>query len=248
MPINPGETDFIFRSYNIFERKMLDILETFPLSTENRSAWSPELVNLFLDISSLIDSLSRQIIAGNRDVDDDVTVTKRDGTTITKKVRSLDIEDFEVNIYNGLNLLNSNVVVYVYPLQIIKPYENYRDASTGWWSIYNLRIQNYSRANLDNTLKALAGFFLLLARYPEEELSKALYRLGWVETGIVPEYVHSERLREPWRYWYDSALFAGHEVPSNITSDLNTINAALTSNKFRKFLGRFNPPSDGSNP
>lgn len=103
------------------------------------------------------------------------------------------------------------------------------------------RIRNYNKAILGTVLNALAGLFLLLVRYKEEEFTKALVRLEWSRTGIVPEFVHSERMRASALFWHDSELFGISEVPENIPDDINRINPALTSHKFQKFFGRFNP-------
>jgi len=221
--MNPQDVEFIFQSYITFEKKLIDIFRVVPFSKENEAAWSPELVNLFLDASSLIDSVSRSVLGGSD---------------------KLKIDDFEKKLFGGLELLQSRVVVYIYPLQLITPYQNYRDPN-GWWTIYNSlkhnRIQNYNKANMGNTLKALAALFLLLVRNKEEEYSKALFRFDWIDTGIVPEFFHEERSGEPWSIWYDSELFGTHEIAKNIPEDLDKINPALTSQKFRKYFGRFNP-------
>lgn len=242
---NPQDVDFIFRSYQIFERKFVDILWVLPLAKENEQSWSPELVNLFLDISSLVDSVSRNIIGGGKDNNDTTQIKDHADVSISKKVSELNIEDFETNLFSDLKLSESRVVVYVYPLQIIKPYQKYREVN-GWWSIYNSlkhnRIKNYNKANLWNVLNALAGLFLLMVRYKEEEFSKALFRFDLIETDLVPEFFHSERIREPGLFWYDSELFGTHEIPGNIPSDdITSINSALASEKFHKFIGHFNP-------
>lgn len=88
----------------------------------------------------------------------------------------------------------------------------------------------------------MSSLFLLLVRYSEEEFSRAVFRMDFVETGYVPEYFHGERERNPGHFWYDSKLFGTGGMAGNIISDdINQINAALTSSKFQKFIGRFNP-------
>ena len=242
--MNPKDVEFIFRSYQIFEKKLIDILRVIPLSKENEVAWSPELVNLFLDISSLVDSISRSIIGGGKDREQTIQIKSNTGAVISKKIGDLNIEDFEFNLFIALGLIDSRVIIYLYPLINIKPYQDYR-TENGWWTVYNLlkhnRIRNYDKANLGIVLNALASLFLLLVRYKEEEFSKALFRFDWIETGIVPEFVHSERIKEPWQFWYDTELFGTHEIPENIPEDIRAINPVLTSSKFQKFFGRFNP-------
>lgn len=240
----PQDVDFIFRSYRIFEGKLADILRIIPFSEENEITWSPELVNLFLDVGSFIDSVARNIVGEGKNKNDSVQIKNSGGSLVSKKVGELDIEDFEINLFSNLKLLDSKVIVYVYPLQIIKPYKDYRPIN-GWWNTYNLlkhnRIKNYSKANLRAALNALAGLFLLLVRQKEEEFTKALVRFGWLQAATVPEFVHSERMRHPGLHWHDSELFGTHEVPEDIPDDINNINPALASQKFQKFFGRFNP-------
>ena len=240
----PQDVDFIFRSYRIFEKKLADILYIIPFSKENETTWSPELVNLFLDVGSFIDSVARNIVGDGKDKNDVVQIKNNGGSLTSKKVGELDIKDFEVNLFSNLKLPDSKVIVYVYPLQIIKPYKDYR-LTNGWWNTYNLlkhnRIKNYSKANLIAALNSLAGLFLLLVRQKEEEFTKALVRFGWLRTATVPEFVHSERMRSPGLFWHDSELLGTHEVPEDIPDDINLINPALASQKFQKFFGRFNP-------
>jgi len=174
-----------------------------------------------------------------------VSITGRKGkkkVRKNKKVKHLDVVDFDINLFSKIKLTSSKVVLYKYPLITITPYKRYR---IGWWKSYNLikhnRVGNYSKATLKNTLNALAGLFLILVRYKDEEFSKALFRYDFLETGLVPEFVHAERIREPWQFWYDSELFGTHEIVKNIPDNIEDINPALTSPKFTKFFGRFNP-------
>jgi len=245
MSQSPDDVEFIFRSYQVFEQKLLDIFQVFPLSKENETAWSPELVNLFLDINSLLDSVSRDIISKGVNSNHAVQVIGNKGSKISKPVRDLNIEDFEINLFSGLKLLDYRIIVYMYPLLVLTPYKNYRIQDNGWWDIYNKlkhnRIKNYNKANIINTLNALAGLFLFLVKYKSEEFSKALTRFKWVKSGgLKPEFVHEGRSTEPYMFWYESELFGTHEIPENIPDDLSIITPSLTSDKFQRFFGRFN--------
>jgi len=225
----PEDVEFIFRSYQIFEKKFADFLRTLPLTTENEKAWSPELVGLFLDVSSMVDSVARHIV----------------GKSAAKKTHELNIIDFEKHLLSKEHIIDSRVAVYVYPLKVIPPYDGYREAD-GWWKVYSSlkhnRIEHYTKANLVNTLNALAGLFLVLVRHKDEEFTKALLRFNLInDAGYVPEVLHAERLRNGYQFWYDSEVFGTPDIPENLPKDISKINPALTSKKFQKFFGRFNP-------
>lgn len=225
--LQPEDVEFIFRSYQIFEKKFTELLSTLPLTQENEKSWSPEFVGLFLDVSSLFDSVACHIVKSS-----------------TKKVSGLNIDDFEKYLLVEEKILNSRVAVYIYPLKVIEPYDRYRKPN-GWWKIYNSlkhnRIEHYTKANLANTLNALAGLFLLLVRHKDEEFTKALLRFNLLKTAYVPEFVHNERVRNGSLFWYDSELFGTSDLPENLPNDISEINPALTSGKFQKFFGRYNP-------
>jgi hypothetical protein len=225
----PEDVEFIFRSYQIFEKKFEEFLRVLPLTPENEKAWSPELVGLFLDVSGMVDSVARHIV----------------GKSAAKKLHELNINDFEKHLLTKEHITDSRLVVYVYPFKVISPYDGYR-ATDGWWDVYNRlkhnRIEHYTKANLANTLNALAGLFLILVRYKDEEFTKALLRFNLInDAGYVPEYIHAERLRNGYQFWYDSELFGTPDVVENLPKDISKINPALTSKKFQKFFGRFNP-------
>lgn len=224
----PEDVEFIFRSYQIFEKKFEEFLRVLPLTPENEQAWSPELVGLFLDISGMVDSVARHIV----------------GKSAAKKTHELNIDDFEKHLLVKEHILDSRVAVYVYPLKVISPYDGYRVAE-GWWKVYSSlkhnRIEHYTKANLSNALNALASLFLILVRHKDEEFTKALLRFNLLRTDYVPEFVHNERIRNGYQFWYDSELFGTHDLAENLPKDISKINPALTSRKFQKFFGRFNP-------
>lgn len=221
--MTPEQTEFVFDSYKLLEDKLEKFLGIIPPSTENWNTWSPELVSIFVEAGNLLDSLSRTLLGGGD---------------------SLNIKDFKTKLFEPMEVLNSNIVMYTYPLMILTPFSNFREED-GWWYIYNKlkhnRIDHYQKANLSNVLNVLGGLFLLLTRYKEEEFSKALHRRQWLRTGIVPEYVHSERINNSRLFWCDSALFGGSDNPTLIPKNLEEINPAMTSTKFQRYFGRFNP-------
>ncbi len=245
----PEQVDFIFKNFTIYEEEIFNFIKIVPYSEENKNTWSTRLTNIFLDICSLFDSICRFIVSkGEDNPDKKITIKNSKGRNITRKVKLLNIEDFENNLLGNLEILNSNVVFYTYPLNIIKPFKSYRKTN-GWWSIYNSlkhnRLINYTKATLENTILALAGLFLLLVRYKnDEEFSKAILVYKWVDTYIVPESFHRERLVNRGSIWYDSAyLFGTTDIPENLPDDLNKIKSAASisaSRKFTDFFGHYN--------
>ena len=165
------KVEFIFKNFEIYEEDLFQFMKIVPFSEENKNTWSPRLVNLFLDICSFFDSLCRFIVSkGVEEVNTEISIQDKNGKIITKKIKDFDIEDFENNLLKNIDVFNSNVVFYTYPLKIIKPFELYRNREdNGWWSVYNdlkhNRLINYQKATLENIVKALSGLFLLLVRY-----------------------------------------------------------------------------------
>ena len=239
----PKDIEFVFSSYEGYEASVLEFLKTIPYDKQNEGAWSPGLVSLFVDICATIDSVSRHILSDGKGEEDIIEVETESGELKSKKVRDLNIDDFE-RLWKEVIDMSSGVVVYVYatyPYCAISPYSNHR-APDGWWTIYNAlkhnRLSNYKNANISGVIIALAALFLLLIRYKKEEFTGALVRRHWIVTDIVPEYVHGERQN----LWYDSNLFGTHDNPSVIISrDITEIECYLGSKKFQEFLGRFNP-------
>ena len=223
--MKPEQVEFIFDNYKLIENKLVIFLETIPFSKENEKVWSPELVSLFVETGNLLDSLSRNLLGGSE---------------------RLNIVDFENDLFKINSLLSINIIIYTYPLRVLTPFENYRTNEDGWWHIYNKlkhnRIDNYEKANLVNIINALGCLFLLLTRYKEEEFSKALHRRQWIKTNIVPEYVHTERNGTNFvPFWCDSSLFGGSDNPTLIPKELEKINPVMTSTKFQRYFGRYNP-------
>ncbi len=244
----PEDVDFIFQSYQIFETKLSDILQILPFAPENKKTWSPELVNLFLDICSITDSILRNILSQGKENEELVEIKDAQDKIISKKVRCLTIDDLEVNLFSSLGLTSSLIIFLTYPLQVIEPYKDYRKDThneEGWWTIYNLlkhnRIKNYTRANLDNVINALAGLFILLARYKEEEFSRAYFRYDWTEADLIPNFMSPDRTnsQQDWDFWYTTKLFSVSENPKYMTKNVSDIDFNLAGDKCVKFFGKF---------
>jgi hypothetical protein len=220
--MTPEQVEFVFDSYKLLERKLEDFLGILPLSVENEMAWSPNLVSLFVEAGNLLDSLSRTILGGGK---------------------GLDVDDFQKKLFDPMTLLDSRVVIYTYPLRSCRPFENYR-SNDGWWNVYNKlkhnRFDHFEKANLVNVLNALGALFLLLTRYEDKEFSLALNRRQWMSNGVVPEFVHYERIHSPHSFWCDSSLFGVGANNSFIPDVLSDINPIFGSPKFRRYFGRLN--------
>ncbi|MBP9759917.1 MAG: hypothetical protein KBD24_00950 [Candidatus Pacebacteria bacterium] len=220
--MNADDVEFAFDSYSLLEEKLLNILKLIPLSSLNEGTWSPELVGIFVETGNLVDSISRVLLGGSQ---------------------NLDIKSYESDLFTPMDILNSNIIVYKYPLRVIKPFNSYRRTGHGWWYVYNKLKHNlmnhYERANLINVTKALGGLFLILSRYRSEDFTKALIRREWSASNWVPEYVHSMRVTEN-LFWVDSELFGTCDAYQNIPDDLTQINPIFASPKFQRHIGRLN--------
>ncbi len=220
---NPEQVEFVFQSYLLLERKLLEILKVLPLTPENENSWSPELVNIFLDTSSLFESVCKY-----------GALYESSEPKITEMKEKF-LEKDEIN--------QARAIVYVYPIRILNPYDHFSSAD-GWWRVYqgfkHNRIENYKQANLINTLNVLAALFLILAKYKQEEFSKALLRFRITDTGFAPEFFHRERSGDPHKFWYDSELFGTPEQTNSLSSNDPADIKTYGSKKFHAFMGRFN--------
>src|SRR3989344_425706 len=109
----PEDIEFLFSSYHGYEKRLLDLLGVVPyIGDNNKQAWSPELVNLFIGICSTIDSISRHIV-GNGAEGALVEVMGRGDKRGKKRVGDLKVKDFEQNLWWPLGLNKSFVVVYL---------------------------------------------------------------------------------------------------------------------------------------
>ncbi|MCK5416175.1 hypothetical protein KAI92_01970 [Candidatus Parcubacteria bacterium] len=245
----PEDIEFVFSSYNDFEERLLNFLKVIPYNEINKNVWSPELVSLFLDICGLIDSMSRYILGqGKVGIKRKAKVLDEKGKQIERKITSLNIIDFELNIFNQLELEKYQVILYiysVYPNCIITPYKDYREKEE-WWTVYNKlkhnRLDNYKDANFYNILKSLSALFLLIVAYDEsEDLTLALLRHGWINTNWVPEVVHRERIQNPRTHWCDTNLFgSGYCLKGALLEKLEDMPVLVESRKFTNFVGKAN--------
>ncbi len=229
-----GKVDFIFQSYQLLEKRLIDILEIFPFTEENKKSWSPELVSLFLDAGGLFISVCKYIFVSSSRGQEN-------------KINNFSINTCEDKVLKKYNLFDYRVVLYRYPLGIILPFGSkvkkrysYREKN-GWWTIYtdlkHNQINNFKKASLGNTLNALASLFLLLCMYEHEEFTKALIRFRWWETDIAIESAHKIRQSGQEIVWYDSKIFgAGNFL--RVKTKLSKMNPILASRKFRTFFGR----------
>lgn len=249
----PSDVEFVFQSYSAFEKKFIEIQKVFPFETEeNLGAWSPELVSLFLDICSTIDSISRHIIGQGKELKDKINVKDKTGKIVSKEIKDLNVEDFESNLWNDLEIMPKRVVMYVrseYPNCAFLPFKDYRDhRNKGWWFIYNNlkhnRISFRTDANIQKTSLVLAALLLLLASYyDDEQFTLVPLYLNWLNScGYATDYVHKMRLRNPKHFWLDTELFGVPGSCDQIKSDdITQIHPPLASQKFQRFVGRFNP-------
>jgi hypothetical protein len=67
----------------------------------------------------------------------------------------------------GLDIKGGMTLFLVYPLQFLRPFQDWTSSAPEWWNAYNSvkhdRIENYSNATYAHTVQAMAALHLLLA-------------------------------------------------------------------------------------
>ena len=77
----------------------------------------------------------------------------------------------------------ATTLLLVSPLQLLRPFQGWREIQPAWWDAYNTvkhdRICNYGVATYSRTVEAMAGLHQLLAR--SWQFLGSLTRAGWFE-------------------------------------------------------------------
>lgn len=165
---------YIMQDYFSLEKKFLEITKYIPIHHEHYSVFSFEYANMLALIGNTLDSTMRNIVF-DESMDNIKEISK------FRKKRNLNITDFEKIFGKALNLqdksvwnirhiiaskeLPNNKIIPIY--EKLCPFEEWKENNSPvWWQAYNKikheRFKNFNQATMINTLKALAGLFLVL--------------------------------------------------------------------------------------
>ena len=154
-----------FSQYKLLEEKMIEVSEYVAIEPQNYSTFSSQFISLFISICSEIDSLAGEICRSALDMDINFGI----------------INKIDVITQKYTNLKNIRVET-IFPFEEISivPFTKFEANSTSWWTDYN-RVKhnraeidntsgrpNYTKANLKNTLYAMAAFYILLITLSKE--------------------------------------------------------------------------------
>lgn len=154
--------------YRDTEQVFLDFLEYVPLVSEHNRVYSRKFLELILQIGGYVDTAFKEM----------ATYSKFDGNTKIEEIRQKTTQEKTVKIslvretFEPIYTLSSKKIVVKKPKLFLQAYgtlipfsEFARNKSPQWWKVYTALKHNWSKnikkANLKNTLEALAGLFLL---------------------------------------------------------------------------------------
>ncbi|MGB2841414.1 MAG: hypothetical protein WBC40_02870 [Halobacteriota archaeon] len=163
-------------SYTTVEDDFINYLDYVPWTHDHRKVWSPKLANLLLNTGSLIDSIFRSYL--NRP-----TVDLGEDIDKIRGKRNPNINDFQ-KVYENVYSFSNREVYLLSTEEKLTPWSNWQKQNSppDWWTAYNHvkhnRFENKTEANLENTLYALSGLFLVCVLLKE-------FRSILVDIGII---------------------------------------------------------------
>ncbi len=150
----------VWASYEPLEDTFIDFLSYVPWTPKHKEVWSPKLANLLLNIGSIIDSTFRSYLKWP------TLDTAKDINEIRNDQRKQKINGFQ-KVYDDVYSFSNREVYLLSPAEKLIPWSNWQKQDTPpiWWTAYNKvkhdRFKNIAEANLENTLNALSGLFLV---------------------------------------------------------------------------------------
>ena len=167
-------------SYTTVEDDFINYLDYVPWTHDHRKVWSPKLANLLLNAGSLIDSILRSYL-NNPTVDLVEDIDKIRG----KREQDININDFQ-KVYEKVYSFSNREVYLLSTEEKLTPWSNWQNQNShpDWWTASNKvkhnRFENKTEANLENTLYALSGLFLVCVLLKE-------FRRYLVDIGIIKQ-------------------------------------------------------------
>ena len=148
--------------YDSIESRMIETFRYVDCNPANYGVFSYEYASILRDVGSIFGSIM------------DTLVRKSD---VIPRKNEYDIRDYRKWLINEIENIHFISVGLNYPIQnrILAPFYRINDEhkKLKWWTAYNKikhhRSTRYQRANLRNTLNAVAGLFVMLLYLYKED-------------------------------------------------------------------------------
>ena len=164
------ETGLMWNVYNDMEGVFMEFLDYVPPAQDHKKVYSYKLLRLMLQIGGYVDTAFKEMLLS----------PKFDGNAECEEIRKkavkgeiVTIDDFR-EIFEPVYDLSSKIVFVKSPKHFallvdrFNPFLEFgKEKNPKWWNAYNgvkhNWLKNLKKANVENTLKALGGAFLLNA-------------------------------------------------------------------------------------
>ena len=181
----------VWASYEPLEDTFIDFLSYVPWTQKHKEVWSPKLANLLLNIGSIIDSTFRSYL------ESPTLNTAKDIDNIRSDQRKQDINGFQ-KVYDDVYSFSNKEAYFLYTGDKLTSWSDWQKrGKPKWWTNYNKvkhdRFKNRTEANLENTLNALSGLFLVCVIL--KEVRPYLVDIGIIKWAQRP-VVHTGDLKQ----------------------------------------------------
>lgn len=175
-PFTRGKAWFIYAK---LEREFIETTSYVALETVHEKVWSEKFGELLIRIGSSVGSYFNLMVDSNS-LDKEKSITKLREEIETKRQKnpnwSPTITDFR-KAFDPVFRLSDAEVEASYGLTyygILKPFKGFERKTPGWWDAHNKLKHEFfekleERAQLQNTINALAGLFLLNIFHKENQ-------------------------------------------------------------------------------
>lgn len=228
------ENGIFWELYQDLERQFLNFLEYVPYLEGNEDVYSFKLLNLILSIGGHIDSAFKEMayypgFSINEGAQKILNILKESEKNVKegKTPRTVPI-GLPLEVFNKEYRISKEKIIFkrLPEGELITPFHpcNPRTKAPEWWEIYNSLKHhvsiNLKKANLRNTLHALAGAFLLNVRHIPAFMR--LYDAGLLRIGCGEKLAGKPACEEILREQVQ--IMVGENSPLFVESSLFTYN------------------------
>jgi len=163
------ERGLAWKVFSEVEKEFVSFLEIIPFVPKHEKVYSFKLLNLILSIGSHVDNIFKAMGAYPK---------FRNKPSIKKMLKKPEITTYGTAFESIYHLSSKRVSVKSEPIPSVRtyyaewiPFAGFQKKSPSWWKAYNdlkhtwFQGEMIQKANVKNTLRALAGLFLLIVRH-----------------------------------------------------------------------------------